>query len=109
MEMMGFSNSETLFTASDFGRTLAVNGDGTDHGWGGHHFVVGGAFRGGEIYGSVPPPAIGHDADSGGGRLISSLPVDHYAAELGRWFGLTGNELWRHCQIYPTLTAGAAF
>ena len=93
MEALGLTRDVTLFTASDFGRTLAVNGDGTDHGWGGHQIVLGGAVKGGEIYGTLPPPVLGHDADSGGGRLIPSVAVDSYAAELGRWFGLSESEL----------------
>ena len=93
MASLGLSQKVTLFTASDFGRTLAVNGDGTDHGWGGHHFVVGGAVRGGDIYGEVPPATIGHDQEVGGGRLIPSLAVDQYAAQLGRWFGLNPSEI----------------
>ncbi|MEL6728900.1 MAG: DUF1501 domain-containing protein [Pseudomonadota bacterium] len=93
MDELGLSRDVTLFTASDFGRTLAVNGDGTDHGWGGHYFVLGGAVNGGELYGAVPPPAFGHDQDSGGGRLIPSIAVEQYAAELGRWFGLSSGEL----------------
>lgn len=93
MTELGLSRDVTLFTASDFGRTLAVNGDGTDHGWGGHYFVLGGAVQGGDFYGTLPPPAFGHEADSGGGRLIPSLAVEQYAAELGRWFGLSDTEL----------------
>jgi len=93
MKELGLSQNVTLFTASDFGRTLAENGNGTDHGWGSHHFVVGGAVKGGDIYGSVPPAAFGHDADSGSGRLIPSVAVEQYAAELGRWFGLSPEEL----------------
>ena len=93
MEALGLARDVTVFTASDFGRTLAVNGDGTDHGWGGHQIVLGGAVKGSEIYGSLPPPTLGHDADSGGGRLIPSVAVDSYAAELGRWFGLSESEL----------------
>lgn len=93
MNELGLSRDVTLFTASDFGRTLAVNGDGTDHGWGGHYFVLGGAVNGGELYGSLPPPAFGHEADSGSGRLIPSMAVEQYAAELGRWFGLSNSEL----------------
>jgi uncharacterized protein (DUF1501 family) len=83
----------TTFTAADFGRTLTVNGDGTDHGWGGHHFVVGGAVRGGEIYGSIPPSRLGHDQDAGNGRLIPTTSVEQFAAPLGRWFGLNDEEL----------------
>ena len=93
MDAAGLARDVTLFTASDFGRTLAVNGDGTDHGWGGHQIVLGGAVKGGEIYGTLPPPVLGHDADSGGGRLIPAMAVDSYAAELGRWFGLSESEL----------------
>jgi len=92
MEAMGLARDVTLFTASDFGRTLAVNGDGTDHGWGGHQVVLGGEVKGGDIYGALPPPTLGHAADSGGGRLIPSVAVDSYAAELGRWFGLGESE-----------------
>lgn len=90
---LGMENSVTTFTASDFGRTLGVNGDGTDHGWGGHHIVVGGAVNGGKIIGDVPPVAFGHDLDAGRGRLIPQFSVDQYAGELGRWFGLSEGEL----------------
>ncbi|MEM1190115.1 MAG: DUF1501 domain-containing protein [Pseudomonadota bacterium] len=93
MNELGVDQQVTLFTASDFGRTLAVNGDGTDHGWGGHQFVVGGAVAGTQLLGSVPPPGYGHDLDSGGGRLIPTISVEQYAEALGRWFGLTDGEL----------------
>ena len=101
MQELGVANDVTSFTASDFGRTLAVNDDGTDHGWGGHHFVVGGAVNGGQIIGSVPPCEFGHSADSGGGRLIPSLAVEQYAAPLGQWFGLNQDEL---ATALPNLT-----
>jgi len=90
---MGLTNDVTLFTASDFGRTLAVNGDGTDHGWGSHHFVIGDAVAGGRIYGDIPPYDFGHDYDSGNGRLIPSVSVEQFAAPLGSWFGLNDAEL----------------
>lgn len=93
MNALGLANDVALFTASDFGRTLAVNGDGTDHGWGGHHLVMGGAVKGREIYGEVPPPVLGHSQEVGGGRLIPSLAVDQYAEQLGRWFGLNAEEI----------------
>lgn len=79
----------TTFTASDFGRTVSINGDGTDHGWGGHHFVVGGAVRGRRFYGRMPSLAQnGNTDDAGYGQLIPTQSVDQYAATLARWFGL---------------------
>jgi len=90
---MGVQNDVTLFTASDFGRSLVENGDGTDHGWGSHHFIVGGAVNGNHIYGDIPPYDTGHAFDSGNGRLIPNVSVEQYAATLGKWFGLTDAEL----------------
>ncbi|MCB1688516.1 MAG: DUF1501 domain-containing protein [Halioglobus sp.] len=92
-EELGIANEVTAFTAADFGRTLTVNGDGTDHGWGGHHFVVGGAVKGGEIYGDIPVSQLGHEQDAGNGRLIPSVSVEQFAAPLGSWFGLNQQEL----------------
>ncbi len=93
MGELGLQNDVTVFTGSDFGRTLAVNGDGTDHGWGGHHFVVGGAVQGGRIYGDIPPADFNHDLDAGSGRLIPTLSVEQFAEPLGRWFGLNDSEI----------------
>lgn len=90
---IGAENDVTSFTASDFGRTLTVNRDGTDHGWGGHHFVVGGSVRGNRMYGTFPPPTVGHNFDTGNGRLLPTTSVDQFAATLGRWFGLNNTEL----------------
>jgi uncharacterized protein (DUF1501 family) len=86
-------NSTTLFTASDFGRTLTSNGDGSDHGWGAHHFIAGGAVRGGDIYGRFPLAGLGTDTDVGSGRLLPTTSVTQYAATLGRWMGLNTAEL----------------
>jgi uncharacterized protein (DUF1501 family) len=84
------ANSVTTFTASDFGRTVSVNGSGTDHGWGGHHFVVGGAVRGKRFFGRMPSLAqSGNPDDAGYGQLIPTLSVDQYASTLARWFGLS--------------------
>lgn len=90
---MGAENEVTLFTASDFGRALLENGNGTDHGWGGHHFIVGGAVNGNRIYGDIPEYATGHDQDAGNGRMIPQTSVEQYAATLGKWFGLSPAEL----------------
>jgi uncharacterized protein (DUF1501 family) len=89
----GLLNSTTLFSASDFGRTLTSNGDGSDHGWGSHHFIAGGAVRGGDIYGRFPVTALGTDTDVGSGRLLPTTSVTQYAATLGRWMGLSTSEL----------------
>ena len=95
-------NNVTLFTASDFGRTFASNGSGTDHGWGGHHFVVGGAVRGKQIYGEFPQTTVSADnpRDIGSGSLIPNLSVDQYAATLAKWFGLDTNEI---TAVFPNL------
>lgn len=93
MQELGIANSVTTFTASEFGRTLSANGDGTDHGWGSHHMVVGGAVQGQNIYGEVPPMELGHEQDSDNGRLIPTTSVEQFAEPLGRWFGLNDNEL----------------
>lgn len=106
-EEMGLQDNITTFTASEFGRTLTVNGDGTDHGWGGHQFVVGGAVRGGDIYGEVPPYEVGHARDAGSGRLIPSTSVEQFAAPLGRWFGLSDSELFTALPRLANFTGGA--
>jgi uncharacterized protein (DUF1501 family) len=97
---MGVADMVTTFTASDFGRTFASNGDGCDHGWGGHHMVMGGAVRGGDIYGKLPVYGTS-DGQGGftsedqlaGGMLLPSTSVEAYAATLGSWFGLSNSEL----------------
>ncbi len=90
---LGVAEQVTAFTASDFGRTLTSNGDGSDHGWGSHHFVLGGAVRGGSIYGSFPTVAPGTAEDVGSGRLLPTTSVDQLAATLGKWFGVSDNNL----------------
>jgi uncharacterized protein (DUF1501 family) len=88
---LGVADKVTTFTASDFGRALLSNGRGSDHGWGGHHFIVGGAVQGGRVYGRFPTVALGASSpeDAGEGRLIPTTSVDEYAAVLARWFGVT--------------------
>lgn len=84
MQSLGLGPNVTLFTASEFGRTLASNASGSDHGWGGHHFVAGGAVRGGDIYGRFPITALNTPDDVGSGRLLPSTSVTEYAATLAR-------------------------
>ena len=90
---MGVQNNVTLFTASDFGRSLGSNGDGSDHGWGGHAMVMGGAVRGGRFYGTMPSLAVNRPDDDGSGRIIPTTSTDQYAATLARWFGVQDADL----------------
>jgi uncharacterized protein (DUF1501 family) len=90
---LGVADKVTTFTASDFGRTLSSNSDGSDHGWGGHHFVVGGAVRGGRFYGTAPQVSLESDDQVGQGRLLPSTGVDQFAATMARWFGVAESEL----------------
>lgn len=90
---LGVADKVTTFTASDFGRTLSSNGDGSDHGWGGHHFVLGGAVRGGRFYGTAPRISVTSDDQVGQGRLLPSTSVDQYAATLASWFGVSADNL----------------
>jgi len=90
---LGVANQVTAFTASDFGRTLASNGDGTDHGWGGHHFVLGGAVNGGKFYGTAPKVSVDSDDQVGRGRLLPTASVDEYSATLAKWFGVSASEM----------------
>ena len=89
---LGVANQVTSFTASDFGRTLTAN-DGSDHGWGSMHFMLGGAVNGGRFYGSAPVVANDGPDDVGQGRLLPSTSVDQYAATLGKWFGISDADL----------------
>jgi uncharacterized protein (DUF1501 family) len=96
---LGVANQVTTFTASDFGRTLTSNGDGSDHGWGSHHLMMGGAVKGAAFYGKAPPVSVSDTTAAqdqwhvGQGRLLPSTSVDQYAATLARWFGVTDAEL----------------
>ena len=86
---LGVSNEVVSFTASDFGRTLSSNGDGSDHAWGGNQMVMGGEVNGGALYGAYPESLVlGNDLDVGRGRLIPTTSTDEFNAELARWFGI---------------------
>jgi uncharacterized protein (DUF1501 family) len=96
---LGVADKVTAFTASDFGRTLSSNGDGSDHGWGSHHLVVGGAVKGKAFYGYAPPVSVSNTSAPedqwhvGQGRLLPSTSTDQYAATLASWFGVQDSEL----------------
>ncbi len=100
MESIGKSEAVTSFTASDFGRTITSNGDGSDHGWGAHHLVMGGAVKGKRFYGTAPAPGLGGPEDVGQGRYIPSTSVDQYAATLAKWFGVSEGEM---SQVAPSI------
>jgi uncharacterized protein (DUF1501 family) len=112
----GIADAVTTFTSSDFGRSLAVNADGTDHGWGGHHFVIGGGVRGQRFYGAMPSLAQYDDNnpgsnpdDTGYGQIIPTQAVDQYAATLASWFGVDSggvNDIFPNLGRFPSSNLG---
>ncbi len=94
----------TAFTASDFSRTYSTNGDGTDHAWGGHQLIWGGAVKGKDMYGQFPTVGIDkagfHNPNISDSAMIPTTSVDQYAATMGRWFGVGDSDL--HA-IFPNL------
>ncbi len=90
---LGVAEKVTSFTASDFGRTLVANTDGSDHGWGSMHFVTGGAVRGQRFYGTPPVVADNGPDDVGQGRLLPGIAVDQYASTLASWFGVANSDM----------------
>ena len=99
---INLGDSVTTFTASDFGRTLTINGDGSDHGWGGHYMVMGGAVNGGRVLGQLPSLAIGSDDDTGEkGRIIPGLSINQYGALMARWMGVTDSDI---NSVFPDLS-----
>ena len=100
----GVADKVTSFTLSDFGRTFKpAAGGGSDHAWGNHHFIMGGAVKGGAMYGTFPSLALtGPDDVSSEGRWLPSTSVDQYAATLASWFGVTDAQL---STVLPNLAA----
>jgi uncharacterized protein (DUF1501 family) len=92
---LGVASNVTTFTLSDFGRTFQPNtSSGTDHGWGSHHFIIGGAVRGRQFYGQHPVLALDGPDDAGKeGCWIPTISIDQYAATLANWFGVSVSDL----------------
>jgi len=101
MKELGVNDKVTLFTISDFARTLTTNGNGSDHAWGGIHFTMGGAVKGREIYGAFPELSLNSSLDLGRGRLIPTMSTDEYFAELALWFGVSRSDL---SMVLPNIT-----
>ena len=98
---MGIPNQVTSFTESDFGRTLQPSGTGSDHGWGSHHLVLGGAVKGGDVYGTFPTLALaGPDDANNRGVLIPTSSIDQYGATMAKWFGVSPGAM---SQVFPNL------
>ena len=95
-----FSQRVTAFTSSDFGRTFPSNGQGSDHGWGSHHLILGGAVKGQKTYGKFPTLAINGPDDTNTGRWIPSTAIDQYFATLATWFGVDSTNL---TTVFPNL------
>jgi uncharacterized protein (DUF1501 family) len=100
LALLGVENQVTLFTASDFGRTLTSNSRGSDHAWGGNQIVLGGAVQGQKIYGQFPSLAVNPDSgpevnplDTGRGRFIPTTSVDSFFAEMALWMGVSQTDL----------------
>jgi uncharacterized protein (DUF1501 family) len=94
LEALGLAQDVVTFSCSDFGRTLRSNGQGTDHAWAGHQFVMGGPIAGGQVRGAFPSLVLEGASDIGrGGRMFPTLSADEYFCELLRWFGVTSGDM----------------
>jgi len=100
MEQLGLANKVTSFTASDFGRTFPTNGQGSDHGWGSHHLILGGAVNGQRTYGQFPVLTVNGPNDTSTGRWIPTTAIDQYFATLATWFGVDSDNL---STVFPNI------
>ncbi len=103
LEELGLTNQVTTLTLSDFGRSITPNGAGTDHGWGGHAFVMGGAVRGGDIYGVMPRIEV-NSPDAIEDRVVPTISVEQYLATMAAWFGASSTDL---ATLFPNLNSFA--
>jgi uncharacterized protein (DUF1501 family) len=100
LEQLGLENQVTTFTASEFGRSLTPNNNGTDHAWGGHNLVMGGSVKGGDIFGKMPKLRLNSPDAVEDGRIIPTTSVEQYSATLASWFGLSNSEIK---SVFPNL------
>ena len=109
MEQLGLQDNVTAFTASDFGRTFPSNGQGSDHGWGSHHLILGGSgttnlanrsVLGGKTYGKFPTLTVNGPDDTSTGRWIPTTAIDQYFATIATWFGVDNTNLGT---VFPNL------
>jgi uncharacterized protein (DUF1501 family) len=100
MDQLSLSNEVTTFTGSDFGRTFPCNGQGSDHGWGSHHLIMGGAVNGRKTYGKFPTLAVNGPDDTSTGRWIPTTACDQYFATLASWFGVDAGNL---ATVFPNI------
>jgi uncharacterized protein (DUF1501 family) len=99
LETRGIDGRVVTSTQSEFGRTLTINSNDTDHGWGGHQFVMGTPVQGGKVVGNLPEFAIG-SSDTYQSAFIPQYSVEQYGANLARWFSVSDSEM---LDIFPTL------
>jgi uncharacterized protein (DUF1501 family) len=100
MEQLGLSDQVTSFTASDFGRTFPSNGQGSDHGWGSHHLILGGAVKGQQTYGQFPVLSVNGPNDTSTGRWIPTTAIDQYFSTIATWFGVDNSNL---STVFPNI------
>jgi uncharacterized protein (DUF1501 family) len=95
-----FAQRVTAFTCSDFGRTFPANGQGSDHGWGSHHLIMGGAVHGQQTYDTFPTLTVGGPDDTSTGRWIPTTACDQYFSTLATWFGVDNSNL---TTVFPNI------
>jgi len=103
LQGQGIFDNVVIASESDFGRTLTTNGAGTDHGWAGNHFVIGGKVNGGHVYNDFPSSLLdGHDQDLGRGRLIPKYPWENMVVPIAEWMGVQEEQ---HTAVFPNLAS----
>merc|ERR1711959_525824 len=101
LEAQNVFDSTVVLTQSEFGRTLSSNGAGTDHGWAGNHFVLGGSVNGGHVFNDYPASLLkGNDQDAGRGRIIPKYPWESMMLPIAEWMGVDQS---KHSTVFPNL------